>query len=176
MATELSASVGISGSSRLDDNGRAVYVPTAPVQFGAGGWDAMETAFTDGTGDSQANKQYCEQLTVSASSSLDINLNGSTLVNGLNLTLNFTAIKWATFSIVSADGSKRLYIGPQGVANAAQLWFGGVGATVYEVVWSYVTRVHPWTAGWPLTVGNGILRFTNPTAGAVLCNVLLVGI
>lgn len=165
----------LTGNAQIVAADGAVWSPQGAVTIGSG-FPAVSTGnLANGTGNQQANTLYVSQFSVSAGGNTDIDLAGG-LTDFRGNTITFTAIKMLLLAISSPDGTKKLRVGPQGVSNAAQLWFGGVGATVYEEVFDAVCRWNTY-AGWGVTAGTGdILRVNNPGAGAVSANLILIGV
>jgi hypothetical protein len=66
-------------------------------------------------------------------------------------------------------------VGPQNVANAAQLWFGGVTADFYEIVHEGVCRRRTDATGWAITATTADkLGIYNPGAGSVTYRIWLI--
>lgn len=145
------------------------------ANYGQGALPSRTLAFTNGTADQQVNLWYLAQRTLAATTTDSLDLAGGLTGYG-GATLTFTKIKRVYVSIVSPDGTKSLRVGPQGVANAAQLGWGGTGATVYNTVITDLDLVHSY-AGWSVTAGTGdILPIYNPGASAVTYAIFILGL
>jgi hypothetical protein len=78
--------------------------------------------------------------------------------------------------IDSPDGSKAVRVGPQNQANAWQGWFGGLGATVYDLEYWWLARMGP-PAGWAVTAGSADqFVLYNPGATSIDVNVAIIGV
>ncbi len=176
MANTLAASFALTGSGTLTKTD-TVGAPVDALSFGANNLPAVSISISDGTGANQCNEWWRDLRTVGASSNDDLDLYG-VLTNGLGQTIQFTGIKVFFLAIASPDGTKKLRIGPQGVSNTAQLWFGGVAAGNYEEVFDYTfrTNLSGSGVGWPITSGTGdLIRVNNPGASAVTYTIWLLG-
>lgn len=169
-----SCTLTVTGEATLHDTSDPVSVPSQTVQIGSG-FETLTYTLEDGTGVGQANQLYAAQVTVPAGGNLDLDLSGG-LTNFRGATITFTKVKLAVFAVVAPDGTKKVWVGPQGVTNAAQLWFKGAGADAAEEVFRHAQHVHP-DAGWTVTAGTGDkLRLANPGGADVLVDVLMVGV
>src|SRR5581483_9791621 len=109
-----------------------------------------------------------------ASSSDNLDLSGS-LTNPITGTVTLTAVKRILIRVVSPDGTKKLYVGPQAVANAFATPWGGAGATVYTVVYEEYDIKNSY-GGWAVTAGTGdILGMSNPGRTDVTYAILVIG-
>lgn len=118
---------------------------------------------------------YLNQATITSGTTLSINLNGGSDANPFGAALTWTKLKLVLISLVAPNGTNKIQIGPQGVSNAAQLWFGGV--TSVCVVDEYYTmfKAGP-PAGWTITPATAMLfNIKNPNAGSVNVSILLGG-
>jgi hypothetical protein len=152
--------------------------PAFNVPVGGSGatWAQMLTTLGFGTGSGQANNRYVAQRTLGAGLNDDLDLSGS-LTNDFGETLTLTKVKLLVVSIVAPDGTKKLRVGPQGVANAFQGPFGGVTAPCYKEVTHWDPVINEPVNGYTVTPGTGdILRINNPGAGSVTYNILIVGL
>ena len=159
----LQASIDISVNGTLTGSD-TVATNTDTVRSNSGDFPNLSTAFTDGTGAYQANKWHRSKRTIAAGANDDIDLYGS-LVDPRGNVLNFARVVSVVIAIIGADGTKALRIGPNGVANAWQGPFGGVGAGVYLTTNLTLPLIDISATGWPVTAGTGdILRVSNPGA------------
>lgn len=188
MSFTLSAALGVSGSgslnlgagvsSRID---QLQVGPSAQAAFPAGAINWVNgTGAVLSNGSLQSNNWYLNTLTITAGGSYNLNLNGGSDKDPSGTALAFTAITLVLIAITAIAGSTTapnavdfLKVGPNAVASAAQLWFGGTGAGMYESV--YWQSFHPGpAAGW--TVGAGsLLPIANPGANNITCAVLVIG-
>jgi hypothetical protein len=146
-----------------------------PFIFGKGGLPARTRVFTHGTGNNQVNKVHFAQRTLNAATTESLDLAGG-LTDYKGAAITLTALKYVYIAIVSADGAKSLRIGPQNVANAAALGWGGVGATVYETITTDWELYQPYT-GHTITPGTGdLFPVHNPGASAVTYALLVMGV
>lgn len=135
----------------------------------------MTTALSYGTGSGQANWAYYASRTVLTTAADNLDLAGS-LTDGLGNTITATKLKLLVVSISSPDGTKALRVGPRGVANTAQLNFGGVAATDYQTVTHWHVIYEP-VAGYTISAGTGdIIGIYNPSAGSVTYSILMAGV
>jgi hypothetical protein len=175
MATNATVSLTTSGNVTLT-GAVGLLTPSETLVFGQGNWAAMALSLSYGTGNNQIKNLWFQQRTITAGLNDDLDLAGS-LANDFDAGIVFTAIKLLLVSIVAPDGTKRLKVGPQGVANAFPGKWGGVTALFYDEIYNFNAVInHPW-AGYPVTAGTAdILRINNPTAGAVTYNILIAGV
>lgn len=173
----LVSTLEISLTSKLT-NTADLNVPTDQVTVGAANFDAIQERLTAGTGNQQGNLHWHDERTLAAGANDDLDLAGGLVLAGpaANQTLTFTRVKQVLVVIDAADGTKRLRVGPQGVANAFQGWEGGVAAGNYAEFYDHFTLGHRW-AGWTVTAGTGdILRINNPSAVSVTYRIYLNGL
>lgn len=177
MANTLSGSLTVSGNSSITQTtGSGVNSSNmAGVTPGSNTFPEMVTSLSNGTGSGQANEQFAKSYDITTGANQDLDLTGTALQNGLGENIAFTAIKLFVVAIHSPDGTKKVRVGPQGVANAWQGPYGGTGATVYEEVLEYMVKINQY-GGWTVTAGTGdILRINNPGASTVTVSVWLLG-
>lgn len=115
-----------------------------------------------------ANKDYQQLLytgTLAVTTGVTISLRSAsnTLKDAGNVAIEFAKIFSFMLAIESPAAGKGVRYGPQGVSNAAQLWFSGVTAGE----WSFVDDCE-WklsrSAGWAVDSANANLRIYNPSA------------
>lgn len=162
----LQASIDISLTGNLIGSD-TIATNTDQVRSGYGDFPPLSTSFTDGTGAQQANKWHRSKRTIGAGANDDIDLYGS-LIDPRGNTLNFSRIVAVIIAIIDPDGTKSLRVGPNGVSNAWQGPFGGVGSGACLTTKKVLPLIDISAAGWPVTSGTGdILRVTNPGAGSL---------
>jgi len=172
MTISASFSFSCSGSSYKDD-----LISTVSDGFasGSGVFPAMSSQFSDGTAAGQANKYYRSVNTIAAGASQSFDLAGS-LVDPFGASLTFSTIRAVVVSIVAPDGTKALFVGPQGVSNAWQGPFGGLGSTSYLETKSYVSFIDGLKLGWTVTAGTAdILPIMNSSAVSLQYVIYIVG-
>jgi hypothetical protein len=141
--------------------------------IGQGNFDAINNTLSDGTGNNQAQSWAHDEITIATTANADLDLTAMTNNFGA---VAFSKIKFLLIDIDSPDGTKAVRVGPQNVTNGWQGPWGGVGATVYQEVFTQMLLVHPY-AGWTVTNSSAdILRINNPTAGSVTLRYLIIGL
>jgi hypothetical protein len=174
-ATNLTLNLEMGGEGRLEKAGD-LSTALDPVRIGVGAFAPMAVNLTFGSGDHKAKEWAHDQFTLAAGANLDLDLAGGTLKNAFGDLLTFTAVKLLLVAVDAPDGTKKLRVGPQGVANGWPGPFGGTGATNYKelVNWEPVVN-HPF-AGYPVTAGSAdVLRINNPTGVSVTGRYWLAG-
>jgi len=182
MAATITGSFAVEGRA-FYSSGSAVSTLSERLQLGRLGFDCDSIKLAYGTADTllngalRVNDWYAAIHTINAASTLSLDLSGSaTYKNPFGVTLAFTKLKFVLVSMIAPDGAKVVKVGPQNESNAAQLWFGGTGATAYESVYWHVAKGGP-IAGWTITAGTGdILPIINPGGAAVDVAVFLAGV
>lgn len=150
---------------------------TQPAAFGGAGLiPDPNWTLTTGTGANAVNLWYHARRTLAATTYDDLDLAGG-LTGPTGAALTFTAVKYVRLDVVSADGSKKLRVGPQGRSNAGQLWWGGTGATVYQDVYYTFEQRLPTAGGWAVTAGTGdIFPVYNPTGSSITYSLWVMGL
>ena len=144
-------------------------------KFGALSVPELSISLTYGTTSGKANWAYYASRTVATVTADNLDLSGS-LTDGLGNTISATKLKLLIVAIASPDGTKTLRVGPRGVANTAQLNFGGVASTDYQAVTHWHVIYEP-VAGYTITAGTGdILGIYNSSAGSVTYSILMAGV
>lgn len=171
MALDITANVSFSGGGIITDSANGA---TQPASVGQGVLPSLLSAYTYGTGTAQVNAFYAASRTVAATTFDLINL--TTTTAALGTTFSLTKLKFLLVAVQSPDGTKSLRVGPQNQSNAAQLWFGGTGATVYDTVFTYRVWENPY-AGYTVTASTGdILPIYNPGASSVTYGIWILGL
>jgi hypothetical protein len=171
---DLNATFSLTGSGILTA-ALDVESPTSQVAIGQGGFPAVGFSLTYGTGNLQAQSWWSDKRTVAAGATDSIDLNGGGLVGPLGAAVNFTNVKVVIIAIDTPDGVKLLRVGPQGVANAAQLGFGGTGAQAYVETGTFCVLPRPY-GGWAITPATAdLLPVKNPSAVSVDYYVWVIG-
>lgn len=133
-------------------------------------------SLTDGTASGQANDAYESAFSIDAGATLQIDLKGgSGESNLLNQLLAFTAVKGVELILTTAPAAGvSLQFGPQGVANAAQLWFQDVAANFWAEVRDRLAQFDR-AAGWPIDAAHKVLAIKNPGLAAVAGWIRVIG-
>jgi hypothetical protein len=175
MAVELTSSaLSVSFQATLTDLGQTAATCVGSVQTG-NEFPTLSAPMTTGTASKQGNLLTSAKYTIAGGANQDIDLSGS-LLSPANLSAVFTKVKQVVVAIDSPDGTKKVRVGPQGVTNGCQLWFGGVGAQAYEEVVEFMLKTDRFT-GWTVTPGTGdILRINNPTGVSVDVYIAIIGL
>lgn len=167
----VSAQIDWAGNVRVEDgdlNFRSRYgvapAPTGLVKLG------------DGTGAGQANAVYIASFTIPAGNTQQIDLKGG---NGekdvLNVALAFTAVKDVEVVLVTDPGSGvSVQFGPQGLTNAAQLWFQAATTNFWEEVKDRMAKLDR-AVGWAIGASTKVLGLKNPGASPVTVWVRVIG-
>lgn len=161
-----------SGSSFKDD---LISTVSDSLSSGSSLFPAMAYTFSDGAAAGQANKWHRSVNTIAAGATQTFDLAGS-LVDPFGATLTFSTIRAVVVSIVDPNGTKALFVGPQGVSNAWQGPFGGTGATSYISTKTFVSFIDPLNLGWTVTAGTAdILPIMNSSAVSVQYVIWVLG-
>jgi hypothetical protein len=161
----LSASVSLTAGGLLTTTYGAGQ-PVDQINLGQDSFPPAGFTLADGNSNLQAQDWYHTLVSLGTGSTTPIDLKGSAL-NPFGATINFVKVKLIIVSITAPDGVKKLRVGPQNVANAAQLGFGGVGAQAYIETDTFCVLPSPY-GGWAVTAGTAdILPINNPSAVTV---------
>lgn len=161
----LAASFSLTATGTLT-NPLDLGTPTYDIAAGSGDFPACSFDVADGNGAAQAQSWWDDKRTLAAAATDSIDLYGS-LTGPFGASVAAVKVKTILVAIDTPGSTKYLRIGPQNVANAAQLGFGGVGATVYYQ-FSRFALLEDVDAGWTITAGTGdILPIKNPSAVSI---------
>lgn len=110
-------------------------------------------------------QQLLYETTLAVTTGVTISLRdaSNTLKDAGNNAIQFAKIFWFLLTVVSPAAGKGVRYGPQGVSNAAQLWFSGVTADEWAFVADTELMVNR-SAGWSVDAANANLRIYNPSA------------
>lgn len=190
MSFSLSAAIGLAGSGALNLNATASsridqlqIGPAAQAAFPAGAinWTTGSPGSLS-NGALQSKNWFLGEITIAGGSTVNFAFNGGSYNDPSGAALAMTAVTLVALSIVAIagqttvpDGTDYLEVGPQGVSDAAQLWFGGTGATCYETV--YWQSFHPGpAAGWTVNSSTAqLLPIKNPGSNSITCALLVIG-
>ncbi len=172
MASNLNLSFGVDG---VLENALDLSTLKDPLTFPST-WEPLNFSFAAGVADGQIDRWWHDKRTLAAATAESLDLRGGTVSDPLALKLDFAKIKVCVISIDTPTNAKRLYIGPNNVANAFQGWFGAVTAGVYEEFYHSLAKIHPY-AGWSVTAGTGdLLVIENPTGSEIAYQIFLAGL
>lgn len=134
-------------------------------------------ALTDGPGAGQANDCYEYAFSILTGATLSIDLKGGGgEVNVLNQALAFTKVKGVEVVLATAPAAGvSVRLGPQGVTNAAQLWFQAATTNFWVEVRDRFAMLDSHT-GWAIGASTKILPIHNPGAGTVAGWVRVIGV
>lgn len=158
--------------------------PTEAWRLGLGDWGDLLRRFIYGTSDTPSaegygyiNQFYVGKRTLNAATTENLDLNAASggLTNRLAQAIQFIKIKLLLVAVASPDGTKKIRIGPQGVANAWQGPFGGVAAANYLEVPDWGILVNNKWAGHAVTPGTGDLLPVNNPGGSAVDYLILIG-
>jgi hypothetical protein len=137
--------------------------PVDQVEIGSGGFPACGIDLGDG----QAQSWWHDTRTLAAGVTESLDLYGTALQGPFNENVQAVTVRAIVVVITTPDGTQAVQVGPQGVANAAQLGFGGTGATAYLTTKTFLPLFEPY-AGWTITPTTGdLLPIKNPTGVSV---------
>jgi hypothetical protein len=166
-ALNLRETVSVSGS--IADT---VTGANQPAAYGSGPLPQVSTVWVFGTGaNTQAPAQiysdqwYMAARSVAATTADNLTFNNSVL-NFEGGYVNFANIKRLDIILnTPAATNVSFFVGPQGVSNAAQLWFQAKTTDFYDTVIWWLRQVNPW--GWTITTSTadvlGILNESTTT-------------
>lgn len=126
-----------------------------------------EFDLADGTGAGQANAAYKKEISLAATTYLDLDLKGGggeLDVRGGAMAM--TAVKLVILKLTTPGASTSLRFGPQNRTNAAQLWFQDVTANFYLTVLDKLYMGDA-RAGWALDATHKVISLYNPGASTV---------
>jgi hypothetical protein len=171
--------MSLTGSLQI--SGNATYTspldlstPLDKVAIGTRGFDDIIASITNGTGSGQANQHWHDERTVLTANNDNLDLAGG-LTSSFGATITFTKIKAIVIAIDTPASGKVLKVGPQNIAAAAQLWFGGTGATVYETIYDALAR---WSLidGWTVTATTAdIFGIRNDSGVSITYRIWILG-
>lgn len=135
---------------------------------------AQSFGWTTGVALGQADRVYATQLTIAASGSQNIDLNGA-LFDAVGSAFNLLRVK-ALYVAASATNTNNVVVGGAG-ANTFINWVGAAAHTVIVRPGGALVLVAPDATAYGVTAGTGdILQIANSGAGSsVTANVVIVG-
>ena len=159
--------------ARIADSGRGA---SARRLFGKGGLPELGVSLTFGTTSGKANKWHVGVRTLAATTFDLLDLAGGSLADPLGNALTFSTVKLVVVALSTPNGTRNLQIGPQNQSNAAPLNWGGVGATVYQIVTNWAMPIYQPVTGVTVTAGTGdILPVYNPGGASLDYAILIAG-
>lgn len=150
-------------------------VTNIPYRFGSNVMPQGLIRLLNGVGATQANVCMVKPWSIAAAANLDIDLTTGQL-DISNVAVNLSAVKLVYLEITNPGTTDAVRFGPQGVTNAAQLWFQAATEHFYEVVRSKLLMTWENGAGWPISGSNKVLRIHNPSAGTLTGWLAVLGI
>lgn len=129
----------------------------------------MKTTFTDGTGSNQAQKHYHKAHTITASSSVTIDLTAAADERGV--THNFGKVKWMLIRLRTPVTGKYVTVG-NAATNIFSAWISA--STTTEDVSSILYRDNP-VDGWTVDATHKNLKIANPYGSSVIVDVSIGG-
>jgi hypothetical protein len=135
------------------------------------------TGSTLSSGAYQIQDWYLNTLTITASGSYNLTLNGGVDNNPFGTALAFTAIKLIIVSMSTTDFVNNfVQVGPQNTTSAAQLGFGGTGAQAYFTCYGTLVLPGP-AAGWTVnSTSASKLPIVNNSSGSLTVQVFVAGV
>lgn len=164
MPTQTVAAFRITGGYAADGDAVSAYARTGSVNMPSG-----IVTITPAGADVLAGTVV--GLTIPASGNHDINLTSITDI--LGRTVAFTKIHHVYLRL-AAGTSGHVRLGPQGVTDAAGLWFSGTGSAAYVNVQDAFFITHP-GSGWAVSGTEKIVRVHNPTASTISGRIMILG-
>lgn len=133
-------------------------------------------SYADGTGDQQVKQNYRANFSVTAGSTLSVDLKGGGgELDQIRFALAFSRIRWVHVEITTPGTGVSLQVGPLGLTNAWQGWFSAVTSGFYEIVPHLVTKTDPFGV-WPAVgASTKILGIKNPGAATVAGTLIVSG-
>lgn len=164
----LSTQTLIQVNAFLSNTAADLSVPAANFTF------ATQANLDSGTGLNAADRIYVDTNTLTASSTVDIDLAGS-LTDALGAALTFARVK-GIFLRAAVGNTNNVVLG----AAASNQFFGPFGAATHTTnvkPGGYLAMLAPDAVGWPVTAGTGdLLRVTNGGAGtSVTYDIVIIG-
>ncbi|HEY1750326.1 MAG TPA: hypothetical protein VGG29_03630 [Caulobacteraceae bacterium] len=133
-------------------------------------------SLTGGTNAGQVDTFYAVQVTIAASSTSTIDLNGSA-IDGFGNTVSFLHVKFILLA-ASAGNTNDCQIGPGATNPFAGPWSGTTPLTAVSPGETLlITKGQGSSAGWAVTAATGdIIKLANSSSGSsVTCTVYLAG-
>ncbi len=170
----------ITGTSKIT-GGLAGGAQSENVQIGQNSFPAINPQVTQAAAAGavgQATKHYQSQITLAASGQSSVALTG--LTDGIGDAISFTNVKLVLAAVVSPNGTKKIAMGPNGVANGWYSPFSAVttnGATLTSVVFTEEAMLGSTlaTTGWSAGAGNYNLNFQECSGTTTTVQLLLWG-
>lgn len=176
MANTINAQFDFTGGVTVNNADVAISPVSATNKIGANGFAGIQSLFNTTTPTTALpTKVYCSQQTIAASGNFDLDLNGATMYDTLNIAMAWTKLHFLLVSIVAPNGTKVVRVGPQNLSNANALGFGAVGSTSYLEVRNFLVIENPSLAGFTVDSTHKLVRINNPGADAVVVNIIAIG-
>lgn len=132
-------------------------------------------AYTHGTGLSQVNKIYEKQHSISASSSLTLDLAGS-LTDDFGNTITMTAVKAIIIELKGSSGASSIQVG--NATNPISSMWGGATNTMRILKEGILVLATTNASGYAVTAGSAdeLKIANNDASNAATVNVVILGI
>ncbi len=135
---------------------------------------SQQITFAEGTGANQANRVWSDTRTIAASTSEDLDLSGSALLDPYGVAVVFTKVK-AIFVRAAAGNTNNVVVG----GAAATQWAAMLGTTgtVTLPPGALFAAFNPSTAGYAVAAGaTDLLKVANSGAGtSVSYDIVIIG-
>ena len=143
----------------------------ATARFGQTGMPDELFRLTNGTGSGQCDTVFVKALSIAATTTLQVDFkSGETDL--LGNAVNLQSVKLV--AVVVTTASATLWVGPQNLTNACQLWFGGVAATDKNKVTDRFWNSDE--GGWAVGGSTKILGINNPGGSTVSGYLICAGV
>lgn len=176
MANILNCQLLLNGQVSIANSDNPISPQSALARLGQT-LQAPQTLLDGTTGPAIADTFYSSQQAVAAGGHVDLDLNGGTMSDALNVPMTWSKLYLLLVQIVAAspDGTRTVLVGPQGQANALDIGLGGVAAANSVAVMDWLKLSNNSLAGWPVSAGAKVVRISNPGAAAVTVQILAIG-
>ena len=146
-------------------------------RFGTSPTPSGVFSLTDGTGDGAADDVFEDTFSINAATTLEIDLKGGNgELNVANEALNLATVKGVEIILTTTPASGvSIRFGPQGLTNAAQLWFQAATTNFYDIVRDRFAQFDRAT-GWALDATHKVIGLHNPGAAAVAGWIRVIGV
>lgn len=169
MANTIAAQFDLTGSVTVNNADVAISPVASTNKIGGNGFAAIQSLFNTNTPTTPLpTNAYCSQQTIAAAGNFDIDFNGGTMYDTLNVAMAWTKLHFLLVAVVSPDGAKYVKVGAQNVTNGLDIGCGGVvTATAYREVYNFCTFEKPSVAGYTVDATHKVVRINNPTGSSV---------
>jgi len=145
-------------------------IPDALVP-GSTNFAAIQNVLSNGTAANQATNLWHDRRSVGAGANDDLDLNNASILNAFGQALALTKVAWVFFRIVTPATTVRLVLGAA-ASNPWQAWFGATTHTEeVQNLFFKDNQIDQWT----VSGTSKVLRVNNPTASAVIYDIVILG-